>query len=304
MICEFNNASVSIEGQEVLKQIQWSIPKGSVVGLLGKNGAGKSTLIRSLLGLIRTSDGSITTLGVEAIKIDDKEKAMLAYVPQTSVGYEGISVKRALQVHSACYPNWNQALANRMIEKFSIAEKQKVQKLSVGQRQLLMLIFALASKPSFLVMDEPVASLDPSARRDILQFITEACDEGCTILYSTHITGDIHRLADRVALLANGKIEFDHSCEMLDNTVSIRNFQDVSSILKKLSLLGFENKLLHHNENEVLVCDWNEDIEINFDETVVLQKLNLEELFIRWHKIQDQLNQLGFNANSSERIAS
>ncbi|WP_370977837.1 ABC transporter ATP-binding protein [Agaribacterium sp. ZY112] len=290
MITQFNNVSVRLDKKEILRHLDWSIEPGQVVGLLGKNGAGKSTLIRTLLGLIPVADGELKTLGIEPRSFSDEQKQDIAYVPQVAVGYEGFKVKTALKIHASCYARWNQALAERMLHKFDIESSAQVDKLSTGQRQAFMLMLALASSPKFLVMDEPVASLDPAARRDVLQFVAEAAGGDTSILYSTHITADLNRLTDKVAMLAGGKICFYHSTEALAQSVLIKGVPSERIQANKL----WASNLLLASESQAIFCAWDTELEQQLHQylgctSMLVQPLNLEELFIRWHRLNTAL---------------
>ncbi len=280
MISECSNTTVQLGDHLVLKSLNWQIPKGKVIGLLGKNGAGKTTLIRTLLGLIKPYSGKVQTLGINPQDFDDEHKEKLAYVPQTAIGYEGLKVEDAIELHASCYPAWDKQLEQRMVEKFSLRLKSKVHKLSVGQRQALMLVFALCVRPKLLIMDEPVASLDPSARREVLQFVAEIAGDDCTILYSTHLTADLSRMADEVALLADGQIQFHHSFEQLDGSVLVKGATD--DFFQSANL---GEKVLTRNKDSAVISGWKPELKNLLPEHALVQPLSLEELFIRWHQI-------------------
>lgn len=281
MIAEFEHLSINMGKTPVLKDLNWTIPKAQVVGLLGKNGAGKSTLIRSLLGLVLPDHGTVQLFGTEPRNMGDNEKARLAYVPQTAMGYEGMKVSAAVLLHASCYPSWNQSLADRMLAKFDIPQTTRVERLSGGQRQALMLVFALGCQPEFLVMDEPVASLDPSARREVLQFIAEAAGGDCSILYSTHITADVNRLADQVAMLADGQIQFCRPADEISQTVLVQGELPDAFIQSE----AFAHSLLKQAGNQTLLCNFSDDMQKSLPAACLIQPLNLEETFIRWHAL-------------------
>lgn len=287
MIAEFKNVSVELDKKLVLQNLSWNMPRSQVVGLLGKNGAGKSTLIRTLLGLVLPDSGTAQIFGANPRNIGDNEKNRLAYVPQTAMGYEGLSVKTALKLHASCYSSWNQNLADRMLQRFDIPLVTHVERLSGGQRQALMLVFALASQPEFLVMDEPVASLDPSARREILQFIAEVAGGDCSILYSTHITADVNRLADQVAMLADGCIQFCRAAEAISQTVLVTGELPQAFVQDE----AFGHSVLKQHGDQTILCDWSDELEKWLPANCMIQPLNLEETFIRWHVINEQARQ-------------
>ena len=282
MIAEFENVEVALSKSTVLSNLNWQIPKGKVIGLLGKNGVGKSTLIRTLLGLIPTDSGRVDLFGKNPRGMGDEEKSRLAYVPQTAMGYEGLKVKAAVSLHASCYESWDDEIAERMLTKFEIHSDKKVGKLSVGQRQALMLVFALASQPEFLIMDEPLASLDPAARREVLQFVAETAGTGCTILYSTHITADLVRLADDIAMLAEGNIQFCQDSQSLSESVLLSG--PLPPAL--LEHPDFSSNVLARNKEMCIASNWDEKFRSMLSDETLVSPLNLEELFIRWHAIK------------------
>jgi ABC-2 type transport system ATP-binding protein len=193
--------------KQVLTGLDLEVPKGSVVGLLGTNGAGKTTLIKCALGLIRPQMGEVRILGEPAWTLSAEAKARLGYVPQVIGLYPWMKVRHLIDYTAAFYPNWNHALVGKFVREWSIPLEDRIQPLSVGQLQKVAILLALGHEPDLLVLDEPAASLDPLARRQFLQTIIELAEPGKrTVLFSTHITSDLERVADRVAILKDGRI--------------------------------------------------------------------------------------------------
>jgi ABC-2 type transport system ATP-binding protein len=197
----------SYQTKRVLTGLDLSVPKGSVLGLLGTNGAGKTTMIKCALGLIRPQAGEARLLGEPAWTLSAAAKARIGYVPQVINLYPWMKVRHLLDYTSAFYPNWNHELAARLTEQWSMPPEDRVSTLSVGQLQRLSIMLALSHEPELLILDEPAASLDPLARRQFLQMIIDlAAPEKRTVLFSTHITSDLEHVADRVAILKSGRI--------------------------------------------------------------------------------------------------
>ena len=210
----------SFGGNEVLRGIDLEVQPGTVLGLLGKNGSGKSTLIKCLLGLLKPTGGSAGILGDDAWNLSAATKARLGYVPQEVVSYPWMRVRQVIAYTAAFYPNWNRPLVDRLCRQWSLPLEERVGPLSVGQLQTLGIVLALGHEPDVLVLDEPVASLDPSARRQFLATLLEVFDNpDCTILFSTHITSDLERIANRVAVLRDGRLGFDGDLGDLKDSV-------------------------------------------------------------------------------------
>lgn len=151
--------------KHVLRGIDLEIPRGSVVGLLGKNAAGKSTLIKCILGLLRIDGGTMHVFNEDAWWLSAESKARLGYVPQEVRLYPWMRVRQMIAYTAAFYPAWNSDLVARLLREWELPPNDRIGPLSVGQLQKLAIILALGHEPDLLILDEPVASLDPVARR-------------------------------------------------------------------------------------------------------------------------------------------
>lgn len=195
------------EGSNVLRGLNLTVQSGSVLGLIGRNGAGKSTLIRAMLGLLQPLSGTATVFGEPALKLSDRSKERLAYVPQQPEALAWLTARQMLDYVGRFYPRWDQSFASKTLERWQIQPNKLLAKLSPGERQRVDLIRALASQPELLVLDEPAAALDPVARRELLREIAlRAGESGTTVLFSTHIVSDLERVASEVAFLHEGKL--------------------------------------------------------------------------------------------------
>ncbi len=221
---EINNVVKSFGQQRVLDDLSWSIPSGSVVGLLGVNGSGKSTLIRCMLGLLKPSQGSITIDGEDVWDLSDAAKARIGYVDQHPKLYPWMRGRQLLSYIGSFYPRWNDALVTQLADRWDVPLKQSFGSLSPGQQHKVAILAALGNEPDLLILDEPVSSLDPLARREFLKSLLEiAADGDRTVLFSTHITSDLERVATHVAILSGGKIRwFDELDEIKDRVKRVR----------------------------------------------------------------------------------
>ena len=207
-------------GQPVLNGLDWAARPGQVVGLLGRNGAGKTTLLETLLGLRQPQSGEARLFGQAATALDDAARSRIGYVPQHSTLFGWLTPLQLLAYFKSFYPRWNQAKVDALMARWDIAPHTPIARLSGGQQQRLSIIRALAHEPDLLVLDEPVASLDPLGRRDFLQtLVTEVIERGTTVLFSTHILSDLERVAFEVAFLAAGRIALQAPLdELMDST--------------------------------------------------------------------------------------
>ena len=199
----------SFKQREVLRGVAWDVPPGRVIGLLGRNGAGKTTLLRCLLGLSPIDAGTVELFGEPMTEPGGERMHRIGFVPQTFDLFPWMKVRAYLDFTAAFYARWNHALAARLLGDWDLDPKQKIGELSQGQRQKLAIVRAIAPQPDLLVLDEPVASLDPQARRAFMTELLELMRHpGKTVIFSTHITADLERAGADIALLRDGRIQF------------------------------------------------------------------------------------------------
>ncbi len=204
---ELRALSLAYGALPVLKNLDWTLFPGQVVGLLGRNAAGKTTLLESLLGLRDLQHGTVKLFGQPVEKLDDTQRARIGYVPQRSDLFEAFTADQLLGYFRSFYTRWNTAKVEGLLSRWEIPPNTPVAKLSGGQQQRLSIIRALAHEPDLLVLDEPVASLDPAGRRDFLrELVDQVLDRGTTVVLSTHILSDLERVAFDVAFMRDGRI--------------------------------------------------------------------------------------------------
>ncbi len=206
-------------GRKVLDDVSFSIPKGAVLGLIGRNGAGKTTLMRILVGLLMPDTGSAVVFNESAAYLTDAAKTRLGYVPQEPQSLGWMTVEGMLLFVAGFYPKWDLDYMWNSLMRWDIPPSQRLAKLSPGQRQRVALIRVLAACPELLVLDEPASALDPVARRDFLREIAlRAGEAGTTVLFSTHIVSDLERVASHVCFLHEGKLLLDTPMDDLKET--------------------------------------------------------------------------------------
>lgn len=208
----------------VLDGVDLQLPRGEVLGLIGRNGAGKSTLIGCLLGLLQPHGGEARIHGAPALQLDDARKARLGYVPQQPQAFQWLTAGQLFDYLAQLYPRWDAAHADALLKRWDIDRKRNIGKLSPGEAQRLALARALAPRPDLLVLDEPASALDPVARRDLLrEIVAQAGEDGTTVLFSSHIVSDLERVASRVAFLHDGRLLLDDALdEVKDALVRVR----------------------------------------------------------------------------------
>jgi ABC-2 type transport system ATP-binding protein len=191
------------------------IPAGHVTGLVGPNGAGKTTLLSIAVGMLRPTTGSIEVCGGRPGAGAD-QLAKVGFVAQDTPTYPGLTVDEHLRLGAHLNPGWDDAVARSRIGRLGLDPAQRAGKLSGGQRAQLALTLGLAKRPELLILDEPVASLDPLARREFLQILMEAVAEHeLSVVLSSHVVSDLERVCDHVVVLVDSQVRVEGDVESL-----------------------------------------------------------------------------------------
>jgi ABC-2 type transport system ATP-binding protein len=202
-------------GHWALSQCTVDVPVGHVVGLVGPNGAGKTTLLHLAVGLLTPTTGRIEVLGGHPASGPD-QLGKVGFVAQDTPTYSGLSVADHLKLGAKLNPGWDTALARDRIDELDLDPRQRAGKLSGGQRAQLALTLALAKRPELLLLDEPLASLDPLARREFLQdLMAHVADNGTSVVLSSHLVADLERACDYLIVLCASRVRVAGEVEQL-----------------------------------------------------------------------------------------
>ena len=280
----------SFKKKEVLKGLNLNVNKGSIYGFLGKNGAGKTTAIKCLLGLFMPTSGEAKILGQKSTNLPNEVKARIGYIAQEHDLFPWMRVSQIIQYTKVFYEKWNDELTSSLLKRFEISRKDVIGKLSVGQAQRLAIVLTLAFEPDILVLDEPAAALDPSARRDFLETILDIIQDGKhTVLLSSHITSDVERVADTIGILKDGIIQIEKPIEELRETIKkIRLIpQQGSRMPEKLQIEGALNITIGPDSALVTVENYSEKMKTQIEKRWNLKcdvfDINLEDVFLAYH---------------------
>jgi ABC-2 type transport system ATP-binding protein len=184
------------------------IPRGSVTALVGPNGAGKTTLLHLVIGLAKQTAGSVEVLGLAPRGEAKALLPRLGFVAQDHPLYRGLTIGETFELGRGLNPRWSDDIALARVERLGLETSQRVGRLSGGQQAQVALTLALAKEPELLVLDEPVASLDPLARREFLNAVLEAAAEGgVSVILSSHIVSELERVCDYLVTLADGRTQ-------------------------------------------------------------------------------------------------
>jgi ABC-2 type transport system ATP-binding protein len=199
-----------------LRDCTLEIPAGSVTALVGPNGAGKTTLLQLAVGLTAPSAGEVRVLGHAPRRDAASVLPRVGFVAQEHPLYAGFTVAEMLRFGRELNPSWDDAFALERVNALGLPLDQKAGKLSGGQGAQVALTLALAKRPDLLVLDEPVASLDPLARREFMQSVMQAVAEsGMTVILSSHIVADLERVCDHLVILSTAEVQLAGEIERI-----------------------------------------------------------------------------------------
>jgi len=205
--------------KRALDDVSLCVPRGGVFGLIGGNGAGKTTLIKHFLGMLRAQAGTVRVFGLDPVQNPVGVLGRIGYLSEERDLPNWMRVGQLMRYTQAFFPNWDEAYAEELRQAFDLDSNAKIKNLSRGQRARAGLLMALAHRPDLLVLDEPSSGLDPVVRRDILgAIIRTIAEEGRTVLFSSHLLDEVERVADRVAMIHEGRIVLTASIDKLKET--------------------------------------------------------------------------------------
>jgi ABC-2 type transport system ATP-binding protein len=199
-----------------LRECTLSVAEGSITGLVGPNGAGKSTLLRLAAGISRPTTGTVSVFGQEVRPNSTQHLGRLGYFDQLRPLYPGFRVEDMLTFGRRLNPTWDDAAARLWLDDLGISTKDTVGKLSVGQKAEVALVICMGKRPDLLLLDEPVASLDPLARRQLLQTLMgTVAEHGTTVFLSSHIVSELEPVCDNLIILSASHVQVTGSIESL-----------------------------------------------------------------------------------------
>jgi ABC-2 type transport system ATP-binding protein len=284
-VLSLNDVYKSFDGKPVLKGVNLTLNKGSVMGLLGENGSGKTTLLKTALGLLRADQGETLVFTDDSWNMSANSKQRLGYVAQTLDCFHWMTAQELFTYTGAFYQNWDAKKVEALANKMHFDTTQRISNMSEGQRQQTSIIQALGHSPELLVLDEPVASLDPSARRAFIKELIDInLDEQTSILFSTHITSDVERAAAEIAMLKNGKVIYQGCIDELKEQV-VRLHLTSESNLPDVSLDPFvlQHKFAGHNGRLTVKGFDTKGVDIwekELNAKITVESLSLEDIFL------------------------
>ena len=210
LICKGVNKNYG--DKKVLKDVNFSIPRGKIIGLLGKNGAGKSTLIKLINDLLTLDSGEIL---IDGKKIGVESKKIISYLPERTYLDKSMTVNEVIDMFSEFYDNFDSKKARKLLKDLKLDVNSRLSKMSKGMQEKVQLVLVMSRKALLYILDEPLGGVDPATRDYILDTILTNFNEGASIIISTHLIADIERILDEVIFIDNGKIELIENADKL-----------------------------------------------------------------------------------------
>ena len=272
---------------EAVDGLTLRVEPGRCYGFFGRNGAGKTTTIKCLLNLLRPTSGQVKIFGLDPVRNEVDVKSRVAYVPDNVAFYPWMTVRDTLDYFASFRARWNQQTERALLDQFRLGVTQKTSHLSKGQRTQLALITAICAEPELLVLDEPTSGLDPIVRREFIQTVIGAYQEGQpgqrTVFVSTHLISEFEGLIDQFTIIERGR-----DVLTLDADVARTRYQKIYARFaddpSALDLTGTHVLRRQGREVEVVVngnaADVMARLKARSPETLTTESLTLEEIFV------------------------
>ena len=211
-LLECKNIYKDYDKKQVLKDINLKIPRGKIIGLLGKNGMGKTTLIKLINDLLTPTSGEILVNGKN---IGIESKRIISYLPERTYLDKSMTIKQTLKYFTDFYDNFDTEKAKRLIKDLDLEIDTKISKMSKGMQEKLQLILVMSRNVELYILDEPLGGVDPATRDYILDTILNNFNEDASVIISTHLISDIERILDEVIFIDKGKIILSSNADKL-----------------------------------------------------------------------------------------
>jgi ABC-2 type transport system ATP-binding protein len=262
-----------------LKDINLVIPKGYIIGIIGPNGAGKTTTIKLIMNLLKKDSGEIRVFGQDHEQFEKEIKQKVGFVYDENHFYEHLSIEENRHIIAPFYNNWDNRVFYEYAEKFELPLRKKLKDLSRGMKTKFSLALALSHQAELIIMDEPTSGLDPVFRRELLDILAEIMqDDNHTVIFSTHITSDLERIADYICFINHGQVVF---CDIMDNI--LENYRVVKGERELLADPTFSAMLSGVIANQFgfeALTNQSANIQKAFKDRAVLDKASLDDIIL------------------------
>ena len=263
-------------GDFCLSDVSFTLPKGYIMGLIGPNGAGKTTIIKLIMNLIKKNHGGIKLFGEDHIDSEVTAKARIGFVYDNPSFYNHLNLKQIKKIIAPFYRTWDEKIFIQLVERFDLPLNKALRKFSRGMVMKSAIVLALSHHADLIIMDEPTSGLDPIFRRELLDLLFDLLqNENKSILFSTHITSDIEKIADYITFVLDGRIVFsDRKDDILAKYAIVKGGHE---ILNKESSALFQGIRKNEFGFEALTSKAEQARE-QFGTDIVFDKASLEDI--------------------------
>lgn len=210
LICKDVNKSYG--NKKVLKDVNFSIPRGKIIGLLGKNGSGKTTLIKLINDLLTLDSGEVL---IDGMKVGVESKKIISYLPERTYLDKSMTVNEVIDMFSEFYGDFDAKKARRLLKDLKLDVNSRLSKMSKGMQEKVQLVLVMSRKALLYILDEPLGGVDPATRDYILDTILTNFNEGASVIISTHLIADIERILDEVIFIDDGRLALVENADKL-----------------------------------------------------------------------------------------
>lgn len=275
----------------VVNRLNLRIERGQVYGFLGRNGAGKSTTIKMLTGMVQPDAGAMQILGEDVASMKPTTRARIAYIAEGHPLYNWMTVDEAVRFTRSFYERWNSELVDQILDHFELSRRQKLRRLSNGQRAQVSLALAVAPEPELLILDDPTLGLDTVVRRDFLESLIQIIQrEGRTIFFSSHVLGDVERVADRIGIMVDGVLRVDCPTDVFRESVKKLVLDFAGAVPEGFACRGLVHSWNAGSRLELVLVGYDEEqrtaVESLEPRNIEIVDLNLEDAFIEYTRGQ------------------
>lgn len=268
-----------------IQNVTLAVQEGDFFGFIGPNGAGKSTTIRTLLGLIKASDGSASIFGKDIVKQKKEILTDVGYLPSETMFYNGMRVRDVIRLSADLRGQDCREEAQRLCERLELDSSRRIEELSLGNRKKVGIVCAMQHRPKLYILDEPTSGLDPLMQREFYALLKERNGDGATVFLSSHVLSEVQRYCKHAAVIREGRILISDSVERLGHTgakrVTLRGVSEMPKLdnVRDVSLSNNAVSFLYSGKPDVLI----KTLSVLQIEDITIGEPDLEEVFMHYY---------------------
>lgn len=276
-----------------ISNVSFSVKEGEIFGFIGPNGAGKSTTIRTLLALIYPTSGSATIFGKDCIKYAPEIKKEIGYLPSEVFYYDNMKVIDLLKYSASFYKRDCTKRIRELAEALNLDLSKKIDDLSLGNKKKVGIVQGLLHEPKLIILDEPTSGLDPLMQQKFFELLREENKKGATILFSSHILGEVQKLCDRVAIIKDGEIvKVETMSALTENSYKKFRLEAVNQVTAEVFQLEGVTDIKIKEKTVSFIYKGNMNVIISKIAEIPLKNLwveepTLEEIFMHYYEKEE-----------------